>query len=72
MLVCALLAATAMLATPASARNLGPGAGDWTSEAPEKHGLSSSALLKAANEIYLRANERYCLLIAKDGVLVHE
>eukprot|EP00040_Diaphanoeca_grandis_P039718 m.259895 g.259895 ORF g.259895 m.259895 type:complete len:615 (+) comp38863_c0_seq1:70-1914(+) len=56
----------------AAAAGLGPGRGEWTVESPEKHGLSSAALEAAAKQIGVTANERYCLTVVKDGVIVHE
>ena len=41
-------------------------------DAPEKHGLSSAALAEAAAEVEQTTPYRYCLLVAKDGVIVHE
>jgi CubicO group peptidase (beta-lactamase class C family) len=41
-------------------------------EPPEQHGLSTALLAKAAETIRTRAQERYCLLVIKDGVIVHE
>lgn len=51
---------------------LGPGRGNWTVEDPEAHGLSSKLLAAAAEQIRVTANERYCLTVTKDGVIVHE
>ena len=51
---------------------LGPGPREWQVDRPENHGLDS-AKLKAAAELTAKvAPERYCLLVVKDGVLIHE
>ena len=51
---------------------LGPGPKEWQVDTPENHGLDS-AKLKAAAELTAKvAPERYCLLVIKDGYLIHE
>lgn len=49
----------------------GPGPNEWQIDSPEKHGLDSDELDKAARNVQ-EINERYCFLVVKDGVLVHE
>lgn len=69
----AALRAAALLATAAVASaGLGPGSKEWQVDTPENHGLDS-AKLKAAAELTAKiAPERYCLLVIKDGYLIHE
>ena len=55
-----------------SINSLGPGKGAWMEEPAAAHGLSAKLLSKAAEEVRLRAPNRYCLLVVKDGVIVHE
>lgn len=52
--------------------SMGPGRGAWQEGAPEDFGMSSELLKKASAEVARLAPERYCLLIVKDGVIVHE
>jgi hypothetical protein len=70
------LALLVPVAAAATARavdtGLGPGAGPWQSEPAEKHGLSSAALAAAATRVHAAAPQRHCVLVVKDGVLVHE
>ena len=61
-----------LVAHRAAADNLGPGSGPWKSEPAEKHGLSSAALAAAAVQVAAAAPQRHCVLVIKDGVLVHE
>lgn len=51
---------------------LGPGPHAWQTATPEAHGLSSAVLAAAAQQVQALAPERGCLLVVKDGVLVHE
>jgi CubicO group peptidase (beta-lactamase class C family) len=51
---------------------LGPGDGTWQTAAPEAHGLSTATLEKAASRLHELVPQRYCLVVAKDGKLVHE
>ena len=69
-LLLALLAHRA--AAAAAAGGLGPGSGPWRSEPASRHGLSAAALAAAATRVQAAAPERHCLLVVKDGVLVHE
>ena len=62
----------AAAAVPAANDHLGPGRGAWSLGEPEDFGMSTALLEQAAQEIGERANERYCLVVAKDGVIVHE
>ena len=55
--------------TPSS---LGPGRGPWQRGPPEEHGLSAAALSAAAQRIADTAPTRDCLLVVKNGILVHE
>jgi CubicO group peptidase (beta-lactamase class C family) len=56
----------------ASLAGLGPGAGPWFSEPAAAHALNETLLAAAADAIRALVPERYCLLIVKDGVIVHE
>ncbi len=47
-----------------------PGA-EWDVESPEAHGLDATALARATDEI-AEVEQRYGLLVVKDGVIVHE
>jgi hypothetical protein len=51
---------------------LGPGPGEWASEAPELHGLRTAELKQAAMQIQAMVPERSCFLVARNGKLVHE
>jgi CubicO group peptidase (beta-lactamase class C family) len=51
---------------------LGPGRGPWQRGSPEAHGLSAEALSSAAQRVADTVPTRDCLLVVKDGVLVHE
>lgn len=62
---------TSMFTFAFAQSNLGPGQGKWTVDSPEKHGLSSNNL-KLAGKNMEKLKERYCFLVAKDGVIVHE
>lgn len=53
-------------------QNYGPGDGEWLVEAPEVHGLDSAALDAAAARVGERLQQRDCLVIVKDGVVIHE
>lgn len=70
----ALLAALlpAAHAAVADSLGLGPGRGAWRTGVPEEHGLSTAELAAAAAAVQARAAERYCLVVVKDGVIVHE
>ena len=50
--------------------SLGPGRGTWSVGIPEDFGMDSELLSRAAAEVGRVGAERYCLLIAKDGVIV--
>lgn len=50
----------------------GPGRGPWVIEPPEAHGLSSVLLDYAAKRVEIENEERYCMVVAKDGVIVSE
>ena len=52
--------------------SLGPGRGTWSVGIPEDFGMDSELLSRAAAEVGRVGAERYCLLIAKDGVIVSE
>lgn len=49
----------------------GPGPHEWEVGSPEDHGLDSDELAKAASNVH-ELSQRYCFLVVKDGVLVHE
>lgn len=66
----ALVLATAALF--AGAGSFGPGRGAWETASPSSVGLSAAALDAAARAVAERAPERYCLLVARSGRLVHE
>jgi hypothetical protein len=72
----ALLAAVLMLAVGVGAvgvgSSLGPGRGEWERALPSSVGLSALKLNKAADKVMKNAPERYCLVVAKGGRLVHE
>ena len=52
-------------------RGLGPGMAPWRAAPPEAHGLSATDLSRAAN-LLEGVPHRDCLLVIKDGELVHE
>ena len=54
------------------ASQLGPGPGEWLVEDPGVHGLSSTKLASAAERHARELDQRDCLLVVKDGVIVHE
>ena len=54
------------------ASQLGPGPGEWLVEDPRVHGLSSAKLASAAERHARELDQRDCLLVVKDGVIVHE
>jgi CubicO group peptidase (beta-lactamase class C family) len=56
----------------AGASTLGPGRGAWRVESPERHGISEAAMRRAAELIRTRAAERYCLVVVKNGAIIHE
>lgn len=58
-------------ATMTGSREQGPGKAAWTHGKPEDHGLSTTALDKAAAELASRG-ERQGLVVIRDGVLVYE
>ena len=72
LLAACVMLATASTSTSAGAHTLGPGQGAWQTDRAEAHGLSSTLLNKAAENIQKFASERYCLVVAKDGVVVSE
>ena len=51
---------------------LGPGSGEWLVEAPEVHDLRAADLASAADRHARELTNRDCLVVAKDGVIVHE
>ena len=54
------------------ASQLGPGPGEWLVEDPGVHGLSSAKLALAAERHARELDQRDCLVVVKDGVIVHE
>jgi CubicO group peptidase (beta-lactamase class C family) len=52
--------------------SLGPGEGPWRTEPAESHGLNATLLADAVATVGRLVPERYCVLIVKDGVIVHE
>lgn len=52
--------------------DLGPGAGPWIVGPPEQHGLSTASLEFGAVRAAELAPVRHCLVVATDGVVVHE
>ena len=62
----------ALLLETATLNSLGPGAGPWRVEPPEAHGLDGTLLAAAADTAARLVPERFCLLVVKDGVIVHE
>ena len=52
-------------------KNQGPGAGPWSFETPEEHGLDS-AKLKAASEQIGQIGGRQGIVFVRDGVIVYE
>ena len=54
------------------ASQLGPGPGAWLVEAPGVHGLSAAKLGVASQRHASELDQRDCLLVVKDGVIVHE
>lgn len=51
---------------------LGPGRGPWRVDSPEAHGLRTADLNAAAKFVGKIAPTRDCLLVVKDGALIHE
>ena len=64
-----LLAASYVGAQPA---RMGPGAGPWKTASPESRGLNSTRLAAAAAEAAEAVPQRHCVLVVKDGAIVHE
>ena len=64
--------AALLLLDTAALHSLGPGAGPWRVEPPEAHGLNGTLLAAAAETAARLVPERFCLLVVKDGVIVHE
>ena len=60
-----------VLSLSAAASPLGPGAGAWSVESGEAHGLNSSALT-AMGESVFKVKVRDCLVVVKDGAIVYE
>ena len=56
----------------AAPSTLGPGRGAWTTATPESVGLDSAKLAAAATAMQQAAPVRYCFVVAKRGVIVHE
>lgn len=52
-------------------RGLGPGMAPWRAAPPEAHGLDAADLSRAAN-LLEGVPHRDCLVVIKDGELVHE
>ena len=67
-----LAAALALARSTTAPVALGPGAGPWERSPPEAHGLSTPALAAAASLVATLAPRRQCLLVIKDGAIVHE
>ena len=69
-----LLAASAAAdaAATSAPAHLGPGRGAWRVESPLKHGISPESMQRAAELIRTRAAQRYCLVVVKDGAIIHE
>ena len=67
----AAFAAADAAATSAPA-HLGPGRGAWRVESPLKHGISPESMQRAAELIRTRAAQRYCLVVVKEGAIIHE
>ena len=53
-------------------QRLGPGPGEWLVEAPEVHDLRAADLAHAGDRHARELASRDCLVVAKDGVIVHE
>ena len=53
-------------------QRLGPGPGEWLVEAPEVHDLRAADLNAAGDRHARELASRDCLVVAKDGVIVHE
>ena len=53
-------------------QRLGPGPGEWLVEAPEVHDLRAADLVAAGDRHARELASRDCLVVAKDGVIVHE
>ena len=51
---------------------LGPGKGRWQRESPSAHGLNAEALKQAGRLLGEYVPHRNCLVVVKDGVIVHE
>ena len=69
-----LLAASAAAdaAATSAPAHLGPGRGAWRVESPLKHGISPESMQRAAELIRTRAAQRYCLVVVKEGAIIHE
>eukprot|EP01050_Picozoa_sp_SAG11_P019248 SAG11_NODE_3035_length_2748_cov_3.895432_4_plen_359_part_00 len=70
-----LLPTLMLLASSAAAKpspTLGPGRGSWVLEKPEPYGFPSATLELVAQRVQSSMAERYCLLIAYEGHLIHE
>lgn len=64
----------ALLGPAAAADPLGPGAGPWSVESPEAHGLDPDRVRAAVAHIFGSPDvvRRDCVLLVKDGALVYE
>ena len=51
---------------------LGPANGSWYSSFPEDHGLRGHALIEGSTQLKLDLPARDCVVVVKDGVVVHE
>jgi len=57
----------------ATLRPLGPGSGPWAIDPAEAHGLNSSLLQQAYDELRSQPHlRRHCFIVVKDGAIVHE
>eukprot|EP01048_Picozoa_sp_COSAG05_P031333 COSAG05_NODE_11386_length_516_cov_0.489209_1_plen_92_part_01 len=72
MMVASALVLAAAAGASAAPTNLGPGAGAWRTEPPEKHGMTTAGLAIAARQVAEMAPVRHCFLVVKDGVVVQE
>lgn len=66
------LAAGTLVVMAGEATAVGPGAGPWIVGNPADHGLNSTLLEMASRAVADRVPVRYCLVVTKDGRIMHE
>jgi CubicO group peptidase (beta-lactamase class C family) len=62
----------ALLLLAGVAAYAGPGPGAWEVGAPAEHGLDAAALAAAAERVAEAVPYRHCMVVVKDGRIMHE